>query len=70
MLRQYMRKNGVTLRELVAVADVNIITLCLKMLGIKRWKLTETVKICCFFRTSDVEHLFHKNPCLVCPKIL
>ena len=33
----------------------------LKMLGIKRWTLTDAVKICGFFRCPDTEHLFVRN---------
>lgn len=61
VLRQYMQKHGTTLKELAAITKLNIFTLCLKMWGIKRWKLTEAVSICCFFHTSDVEHLFSKK---------
>ena len=61
ILCQQMRKHGVSRRELAAVANVNRITLYLKMCGIKRWKLTEVLSICCFFRTHDAKHLFAKK---------
>ena len=61
VLRQYMREHNTTLKELAAILNINIFTLCLKMWGIKRWKLTEAVSICCFFHTSDAEHLFSKK---------
>ena len=51
----------VTLRELAAIAKMNRVALCLSLCGIRRWKLTETVNICCFFRNPDAEHLFHKG---------
>lgn len=60
-LCQQMRENGVTLKELAAVANVNIFTLCLSLCGIRRWKLTESVNICCFFRNPNAEHLFQKG---------
>lgn len=61
VLRQSMREHNTTLRELAAITNINIITLCLKMWGIKRWKLTEAVSICCFFNSSDAERLFSKK---------
>ena len=61
VLRQLMRENNTTIKELAAITNVNTITLCLKMWGIKRWKLTEALSICCFFRTHDVEHLFRSD---------
>jgi hypothetical protein len=56
-----MREYGVTPKELAAVANVNILTIYLSLWGIRRWKLTETVNICCFFRTADAERLFQKG---------
>lgn len=53
-------------KELAAIANIDIFTLHLKMLGIKRWKLTEVVSICCFFNTQDAEHLFDKKFRIVC----
>ena len=61
VLRQYMREHKTTLRELAAITNMNTFTLCLKMWGIKRWKLTEAVSICCFFHTPDAERLFSKK---------
>lgn len=61
VLRQRMRDSGISYRELAAVIDVNVITLWLKMCGIKQWCLPEVVKICCFFRTSDAERMFLRN---------
>ena len=60
-LCQQIRAHGVSLRELAAVANVNIITLCLSLCGLRRWKLTEAVSICCFFRNPNAEHLFRKE---------
>lgn len=61
VLRQQMRTHGVTSRELAAVADISLWEFYLKMCGIKRWNLAEAVRICCFFRTPGVEHLFVRN---------
>lgn len=58
VLRQRMREHDVSYRTLARIAGVNIVGFYLKMCGIKRWKLTEAVNICCFFRTPDAEHLF------------
>ena len=61
VLRQRMEEHGVTCRELSAIIGVNLIIFTLKMWGIKRWSLTEAVKICGFFRCPDTEHLFVRN---------
>lgn len=61
ILRQHMEERGISLKELADVAGTNIISISLKMCGIKRWKLTEVVKICCFFNTHDGERLFRKG---------
>lgn len=61
ILRQHMLATGTTYSELASIANVSIVTLHLKMLGIKRWKLTEALRICCFFHTQDAEHLFRKS---------
>ena len=61
VLRQRMKEHGVTNRELVAVIGDNPIAFVLKMWGIKRWTLTDAVKLCCFFRCPDAEHLFVRN---------
>jgi hypothetical protein len=58
VLRQYMREHGVCWEELAAVAEMDMFTFHLKMWGIRRWKLPEVVRICCFFRTPNAEHLF------------
>ena len=58
ILRQRMNECNVSNRELAAAIGVKRIAFALKMWGIKRWKLTEVVRICCFFRTPDAEHLF------------
>lgn len=68
ILRQHMRECGTTYSELAAVANISILEVYLKMLGLKRWKLTEVSRICCFFRSPDVEHLFRKTICFVCSK--
>lgn len=61
VLRQRMREHGVSDKELAAVAGISRIAYQLKMWGIKRWTLTEAVKICGFFRCPDAEHLFVRN---------
>ena len=63
VLRQYMKERNTTLRELAMVADVNMIALRLKMCGLKRWKLTEVLRICCFFHTNNAERLFSRGKC-------
>lgn len=70
VLRQQMRDLGITYAELASAISMDATELYLKMLGIKRWKLTEVFNICCFFRTNDAERLFRKKFCLVCSKIL
>lgn len=61
VLSQCMKDHGVTSKELAAVANLNRLTLFMKMVGIKRWNLTEAVSICCFFNTHDVEQMFHRK---------
>lgn len=61
VLYEKMREHDISFEELAAVINVNRFTFLLKMLGIKQWKLTEVVSICCFFRTHNVEHLFCKK---------
>lgn len=61
MLRQRMIDYGTTYGELAAVANISKVAFHLKMVGIKRWKLTEVLRICCFFHSQDVEHLFQKR---------
>jgi hypothetical protein len=61
VLRQYMRTHGVTIKELAAVLDTSRIVLQLKMWGIKRWTLTDAVRICGFFSCPNAEHLFVRN---------
>ena len=60
-LRQYLRENEVSWKEIAAVAGMNSFTFHLKMWGIKRWTLTEAVRLCGFFRCPDAEHLFVRN---------
>ena len=61
VLRQRMKDYGITGKELAVATDIRPVAFYLKMWGIKRWKLTEAVKICCFFRTPDAERLFVWN---------
>ena len=65
VLCQYMKENNVTYRDLASITNNNIIALHLKMLGIKRWKLTEVVRICCFFHTRNAERMFTRKLCFV-----
>ncbi len=58
ILSQRMREQGVSPKELAAIAQINIVSFYLKMLGIKQWNITEVLRICCFFRTPNAEHLF------------
>ena len=58
VLRQRIKESGVTIRELSVVTGVNVCEFYLKLWGIKRWSLTDAVRICCFFRCPDAEHLF------------
>ena len=60
-LGKLMARDGITFKELAKIADTNAVALVFKMLGIKRWKLHEAVRICCFFHTQDAEHLFQKG---------
>ena len=63
VLRQRMREHSVSCRSLATVAEVDMFTFYMKMWGIRRWKLPEVVRICCFFRTPDAEHLFVRKHC-------
>ena len=65
ILCQYMKRHGTTYRDLASITNNNIVTLHLKMLGIKRWKLTEVLRICCFFNTNDAERMFTRKLCFV-----
>ena len=61
VLSQRMKEHGVSARELAVVTQMTVLAFYLKMWGIKRWTLTEVVRICGFFRTPDAEHLFVRN---------
>lgn len=61
VLRQRMNETNTTFRELAMVAGISVFALRLKFWGIKRWKLTEVLRICCFFHTKNAEHLFSKR---------
>lgn len=58
VLQEHISKHGTSFRELATITNSNIISLCLKMWGLKRWKLTDVVSICCFFNNPNAEHLF------------
>jgi hypothetical protein len=70
VLRQQMIRNGATLRDVSEVAGISLFDAILKTWGIKRWKLTEAVSICCFFHMQDAEHLFRKSRFFVCSRTL
>lgn len=61
VLRQRMKDYDVSYKELAAVAQMTVLNLYLKMWGIKRWTLTDVVRLCGFFNTPDAEHLFVRN---------
>ena len=61
VIRQRMTELGVTSRELAAILGMNRIAFQLKMWGIKRWTLTDGIRLCGFFNTPDAEHLFVRN---------
>lgn len=61
VLRQRIRENEVSWAELASVVGVTPLSFHMKMWGLKRWTLTDAVRICGFFRTPDVEHLFVRN---------
>ena len=61
VLRQRIKQTGASWAELSAVAGMPSFVFHLKMWGIKRWKLTDVVKICGFFSTPNAEHLFVRN---------
>lgn len=57
-LYRLMADSGVSTRDLAAIAGTNTIAVWLKLRGIMQWKLTEVVRICCFFSVVDAEYLF------------
>ena len=61
VLSQRMKEHGVSVRELSSVVGMSRTTFYLKIWGMKRWSLTDAVRICGFFRTPDAEHLFVRN---------
>jgi hypothetical protein len=60
-LRQHIKRSGVSWFDLAAATDMNLFVLHLKMFGLKRWTITDAVKLCGFFRTPDAERLFVRN---------
>lgn len=67
ILRQQMKERRINFIDLARVTKTSIASIHLKMLGLKRWKLTEVLRICCFFNTPDAEHLFQKGSRTICP---
>lgn len=61
VLRQQIRETGVSWTEVATSTRINPFSFHLKMWGIKRWTLTDVVRICGFFRTPDAERLFVRN---------
>lgn len=61
VIRQRMKDFEVTNRELAAILGISLIAFQLKMWGIKRWTLTDAVRLCGFFNTPDAERLFVRN---------
>lgn len=61
VLRQRIREAGISWTELAVVTGESLFAIHMKMLGIKRWTLTDVVKICGFFNIPDAEHLFVRN---------
>ena len=60
-LRQLMRRENVSYKELSNVAGMSKTAFCLSLWGFRRWKFTEAVKICCFFQTENIERVFVRN---------
>jgi hypothetical protein len=61
VLRQRIKQTNISWTEAAAVAGVSPFEFHLKMWGIKGWTLADAVRLCAFFRTPDVEHLFVRN---------
>ncbi len=61
VLRQHIVENRITIKELAAVAGIGRFPLLLSLFGLRKWKLPEAVRLCCFFQTPDAEKLFYKN---------
>lgn len=60
-LRQRIKEKEVSWFDVAAAADMSLFVLHLKMFGIKRWTITDAVRLCGFFHTPDAEHLFVRN---------
>lgn len=60
-LRQRINEAGVSWFDIAAATDMSLFVLHLKMFGIKRWTITDAVRLCGFFNTPDAEHLFVRN---------
>ena len=61
ILRQHMAHHNLSWSDLAAISGTNKFAFHMKMWGIMQWKLTEALKICCFFSCPDAEHLFVRN---------
>lgn len=61
VIRQRMEDFEVTSKELARILGMSWIAFQLKMLGIKRWTLTDVVRLCGFFNNPNAEHLFVRN---------
>lgn len=61
VLRQRIKQAGASWSDLAAITNTNPFVFHMKMWGIKRWTLTDAVKICGFFSCPNAEHLFVRN---------
>ena len=58
ILGQRMNEHGISCKELASIAGMSRFSLYLTMWGIRKWRLTEAVKICAFFKTPNAEKVF------------
>ena len=57
-LCKQMRDHNISYRGLAAIAEVNIVTLHLKLMGLVDWRLPECIRIAQFLHYPDLEVLF------------
>ena len=62
-LRRQIKQVGVSWVDVAAAGKMNIFDLHLKMLGLRRWTITDAVRLCGFLRSPDPEHLFVRKHC-------
>lgn len=58
ILRQLMKEKQIKNKELAKIAGISRTQCFLSMVGVRQWKLTEAVNICCFFCTQNMERVF------------